>query len=169
MAALSVAIERAKVSEFSREEGAARNIVAFEIWCGSKATKVCPSSPDVVAAFVDQQSFQGERFILETLKAIELLHDHFNFANPVATARVRDAVAKIVKVDPPRAWSRAEKELFRTVSPSVQAIIAKREKDRDREVRRLQNERAEERKRLAASEPQPAEQQKDEVQHADSI
>ena len=150
MAALGAAIERAKVSEFSNKDEAARHLAPFAEWCASKATRVCPSSPLVVAAFVDQLSFKGEQFILETLRAIELLHDHFGYANPVATAKVREAVARIVEVDPPRSWSKEEKELFRTVSPSVQATIARRERDRDRALRQAQNALAEERKRLKA-------------------
>src|SRR6185437_6029387 len=93
---LGMAIDRAKVKEFSSTDDAATHLEPFAKWCADHAVKTCPATPAVVAAFVDQLSYLGES-ILETLQAIELLHDHFGYANPVATAKVRAAVAKIVQ------------------------------------------------------------------------
>ena len=98
---LGAAIEQAKVREFSHADDAASHLEPFTRWCTDHAVKTCPAGPDVVAAFVNQLSHLGES-ILETLRAIELLHDHFGYSNPVATAKVRAEVAKIIKADPPR-------------------------------------------------------------------
>ncbi len=55
-------------------------------------------------------------------------------------------------IDPPRSWSKAEKERFASLPPETQSYIVERETERDREVRRTQNETAEKLKGLTAKE-----------------
>jgi hypothetical protein len=66
--------------------------------------------------------------------------------NPVLDALIHHRVAEIV--DPPRSWDHEMKKLFLTLPRQAQTYLAARESDRDREVRRSQNERAAAVKRL---------------------
>src|SRR3984893_1406905 len=55
-------------------------------------------------------------------------------------------------IEPPRSWTKDEKERFTTLPRETQAYLAEREQERDREIRRTQNEAAEKLKGLNAKE-----------------
>jgi hypothetical protein len=61
------------------------------------------------------------------------------------SAKVSDLIA------PPRSWGHAERVAFLNLPRDMQLFYSKREDQRDREVRRCQNEAAEARKTLAES------------------
>jgi hypothetical protein len=52
-------------------------------------------------------------------------------------------------IEPPRSWGHAEKLAFLSLPSDLQRFYVKREAERDREVRRCQNELARARKALA--------------------
>jgi hypothetical protein len=60
-------------------------------------------------------------------------------------------------IEPPRSWTKEARERFASLPRETQEYLAQREQDRDRELRRNQNEAAEQRKVLEA-ERQKAEQ-----------
>jgi hypothetical protein len=68
-------------------------------------------------------------------------------------------------IAPPRSWTKAEKERFATLPRETQEYLAERETERDREVRRSQNESAEKLKGLTAKE-QAAEQARQQYEAA---
>ena len=51
-------------------------------------------------------------------------------------------------VKPPRSWNAEDKDAFAALPRGVQEVIARRETERDREIRRCQNRAAEAEKRL---------------------
>jgi hypothetical protein len=53
-------------------------------------------------------------------------------------------------IEPPRSWTKDEKERFNSLPRETQEYIASREQEREREVRRSQNEAAEQRKAIEA-------------------
>src|SRR5437588_150606 len=53
-------------------------------------------------------------------------------------------------IEPPRSWTKDEKERFKTLPRETQEYLASRETERDREIRRSQNESADQRKALDA-------------------
>src|SRR5437764_1181432 len=55
-------------------------------------------------------------------------------------------------IEPPRSWTKDEKERFKTLPRETQEYLAERETERDREIRRSQNEAAEKLKGLSAKE-----------------
>lgn len=57
-------------------------------------------------------------------------------------------------IDPPRSWTKDEKERFASLPRDTQEYIAEREQDREREIRRSQNEAAEKTKAVTAKEQQ---------------
>lgn len=62
-------------------------------------------------------------------------------------------------IEPPRSWTKEEKDRFRSLPRETQEYLAERETEREREIRRLQNESADERRRFSA-EAQRAQQAK---------
>lgn len=69
-------------------------------------------------------------------------------------------------IEPPRSWGYAEKIAFLNLPPDLQRFYAKREAERDREVRRCQNEVAKARKALAEAQRE-LEARKPEERHED--
>lgn len=62
-------------------------------------------------------------------------------------------------IEAPNSWSKEDREVFADLPPEAQAIVAKRETQRDTEIRRVQNEAAEAR-RTATAEAQLAAQER---------
>ena len=58
--------------------------------------------------------------------------------------------AQQAPIEPPRSWTKEARERFASLPRETQEYLAAREQDRDREVRRTQNEAAEQRKALEA-------------------
>jgi len=53
-------------------------------------------------------------------------------------------------IEPPRSWTKEEKERFKSYPRELQAYLLEREQERDRELRRSQNEAADQRKAIDA-------------------
>jgi hypothetical protein len=71
--------------------------------------------------------------------------------NPEAPGETQEAEpAEMPPIEPPRSWTKDEKERFKTLPRELQAYLSEREQERDRELRRSQNEAAEKRKELDA-------------------
>ena len=160
MARLLTEIERAKAVAFDRAEDAlaaelpacarptldpdARAALGgFVDWCAAVGVRHCPAKPSTVAAWVFQARPDA---VLQTVHAIASLHDFYFKPNPTAAAQVRAALEDKLKIEPPRSWTKNEKVSFAQLPSDVRAAISRREQQRDRELRRLQNETAELRK-----------------------
>ena len=65
-------------------------------------------------------------------------------------ARADDRLQQL-KYEPPRSWDREAKLAFLHLPPALQAFYVTREKDRDRTVRKAQNDAAASRDQLAAA------------------
>jgi hypothetical protein len=140
----------------------------FAAWCDQKACRKCPAKPWALAAFIIDQEKLGvpaER-ILATIQAIEAAHDQHGLANPTATAVVRAAMDRILTVDPPRSWPKEDKAAFAMLPAGIREAISRRELQRDRDLRRRQNELAEEKKRLTnGADTKPVEHKEQELQN----
>jgi hypothetical protein len=68
-------------------------------------------------------------------------------------------------IEPPRSWTKEARERFSSLPRETQEYLAAREQDRDRELRRGQNEAAEQRKAMEA-ERQKAEQARQQYEQA---
>jgi hypothetical protein len=90
------------------------------------------------------------------LAAVETLHAHHGLANPVKTPIVSKALEQHFQSEAPRSWPANEKALFAALPQTIQQIIGRRERDREREVRRAQNTAAELKKQLKPDAPQEA-------------
>jgi hypothetical protein len=126
-------------------EDAQAKLLPFVQWCQERGVRACPAQPTTVAAFIQWNVDLGvvTEKILEALAAIEALHNCANAANPVATHLVGELLAKLIKIEAPRSWSKDEKSSFALLPPHIRAAISRRESDRDRYLRNRQNELAE--------------------------
>jgi hypothetical protein len=120
----------------------------FKAFCQQHGVKDCPARPATVAAFVRGAAagVQPER-ILEGLQAIELLHDNAGLANPIASAAVRCELGRIFQIEAPRSWKKSDGLLFNGLPIEVRAVIARRARQDELTLRRLQNEVANLRKK----------------------
>ena len=113
----------------------------------------CPARPATCAAFAATEAANGRdaQGICSLLAAIEALHDHHDFSNPVATAAVSSVLNRIVKTAPPRSWGTAERSEWAKLPPAIRETITRRENERDIALKRKFNELAELKKRHAAA------------------
>ena len=77
--------------------------------------------------------------ILAMLAAVQELHDYHNLSNPCATRVVNLALEQVVHPQIPRSWNKEERAEWAKLPLPVRDAIARRENDRDKELRRLQN------------------------------
>jgi hypothetical protein len=126
-------------------------LTPFLTWCEQQRVRSLPARPTSVAAFAQAQMDRGvpKEKISATLSAIEALHNAAAVGNPIATPVVGTITAAST-IEPPRSWNKEEKLLFTGLPVEIQRVVARREQDRERELRRAQNSLAEERKRLKA-------------------
>ena len=69
---------------------------------------------------------------------------------PGETESPPEPEVKLPPIEPPRSWTKDEKDRFAALPRETQEYLAQRETERDRETRRSQNEAAEQRKALDA-------------------
>jgi len=69
----------------------------------------------------------------------------------------------VTSVKPPRSWPKEDKALLATLPAQIRHRIEMREQQRDKELRRLQNEHAEKLKALTPDEPKAVEQKEKET------
>jgi len=123
-------------------------LAPFIEWCQQARVRACPARPQSVAAYCQARPKRTERKGA-TLSAIEALHNAASVGNPCATPVVQIVTAAST-IEPPRSWSAEWKEEFKTYPREAQEKIARREHDREKALRRTQNEYAELKKRLKA-------------------
>ena len=100
-----------------------------------------PAAPVDIAAFVEDIAELGIERVWAAVKSISNAHEQFGLADPTKARCVLWAVGKISKTGAPRSWPKGEHELFLQLPYDVQRVILRRGAERDREVRRAQNER----------------------------
>lgn len=110
-------------------------------WCEARGVRKCPCKPWVVASYLLEQSANGvpAQVLVAMLEAITALHDYHNLSNPTATRIVNLALEQVVHPEIPRSWNRNERAEWAKLPPPVRDAIARRENDRDKELRQLQN------------------------------
>jgi len=132
-----------------------QRLIPWLSWCEQQRVRPVRARPTTVAAYVRYQQDQGipRPLIAERLEAIEALHEAAALANPVATVVVRTTTGGST-IETPRSWAKDEKQLFTQLPVEIQRVIARREADRETQMRRSQNEAADLRRQLkVAAEP----------------
>jgi hypothetical protein len=126
-----------------------RHLAPFIEWCRVANVRHAPAKPITIAAYILDQAGAKPVRLMEQIGAIESLHAHFGFANPVATLLVRFAIADVLNIEAPQSWRQAEKLLFAALPEEIRITVFRREQERDKALRRKQNELAERLKAVA--------------------
>lgn len=129
----------------------------FIEWAADNSARFCPCKPHVLAAYILTQASTGldEQELLKEVEAVDRLHQRNGLASPVATTACRAALEQVLHyVEPPRSWLKSEKESFVTMPIEVKAAVVRRERDRETQLRRMQNELAELKKRQKQTAPE---------------
>lgn len=71
-----------------------------------------------------------------------------------APGETQEAEPALPPIEPPRSWTKEEKDRFQSLPRETQEYLANREQEREREIRRSQNEAAEKLKGMSAKEQQ---------------
>jgi hypothetical protein len=125
-------------------EGDRSGFAIFKSFCERHELIAYPARPATVAYFIHEKAGLGIAELLRIVKAISLTHD--TVADPTAGGIVPAALNKLSPIPEPRSWTKDGKVQFRTLSYELQRVIADRDADREKTVRRALSEAAELRK-----------------------
>ena len=112
----------------------------FEDWCLLNGEKAHQATPAVVARFVKDIAPMGISRVWRAVQEISRTHYVIGLADPTLGGPVAAAINEISRIAPPRSWPKEEQIRFLTLPYDIQITIEKRERDRDNQVRTLQNE-----------------------------
>jgi hypothetical protein len=112
----------------------------FERWAALNGITAHGASPTTIAKFVADIAPMGISKVWRAVQEISRAHYVIGLADPTLGGAVAAAVNEISKIPPPRSWPKEEQMRFLTLPYDIQITIEKRERDRDNQVRAMQNE-----------------------------
>ena len=92
----------------------------FAEWCAARQVSALPARPATVALFVHQNRHIGLQAMVELVDQISAAHVARGLADPCTTYPVPAMLNKIAAINPPRSWSKAEQQRFRSLPYSLQ-------------------------------------------------
>jgi len=119
---------------------------AFDNWCLLRRERAFPARPSTVADFIADVASLGIGKIWPIVVAISNAHTRNGLADPTAGGWVSAAINELANVEAPRSWPAEQKQRFYALPYDLQAFISEREAERDKAVRRAQNQAAAKRK-----------------------
>jgi hypothetical protein len=114
----------------------------FARWCELNGASWCPAAPADVAKFVTDCASVGIERLWPAVQEISKAHVSLGLADPTLGGLAAAAIGDVAGICPPRSWPSESKQHFRSLPYDVQVYLARREEQRDRAVRRAQNEAA---------------------------
>ena len=114
----------------------------FADWCNLLGRRPLPAPPMLIAQFVAETGPLGIEKVWKAVQEISLAHRAAGFADPTLGGPVAAAVNDVAKIEPPRAWPKAEKARFLSLPYDLQVFFAKHERRRETEIRRAHSEAA---------------------------
>jgi hypothetical protein len=127
----------------------------FAKWCELNGVSTCPAAPADVARFVTDCAALGIERLWQAVQEISKMHAALGLADPTLGVVAAAAIDKVAGVVPPRAWPGEQKLRFRALPYDLQVFVAMHEAQREKAIRRAQNEAASARQRLAAFQQKP--------------
>jgi hypothetical protein len=117
---------------------------AFTNWCLLRGESSVPASPTVIVRFLRECAALGIDRVWNAMVDISKQHHSLGLPDPTLGISIVTAeINKISGIEPPRSWTKEMQHRFMTLPWDLQNQILIRETQRDRELRRLQNEVAE--------------------------
>ena len=126
----------------------------FARWCELNAASFCPAAPATVERFVKDCGALGIERLWPALQDISKLHISLGLADPTLGGVVAQAISDLVGIAPPRSWPDDRKRRFKSLPYDLQLFISTHEVQREKALRRAQNDAAAAQKELAASRQQ---------------
>ena len=122
----------------------------FTKWCELNDVSSCPAAPADVARFVADCASLGIERLWPALQDISKLHVAAGLADPTSGGVAAVAISDLAGVEPPRAWPGERQRQCRSLPYDLQVYVGTRESQRERALRRAQNEAAIAKQTLAA-------------------
>jgi hypothetical protein len=129
-----------------------REAPMFTKWCELNGVSACPAAPADVARFVIDCAALGIERLWPAVEEISKMHVVLGLADPTLGGAAAAAINEVANIAPPRSWPGEQKARFKALPFDLQQYVAAHEVQRDRVIRRAQNEAANARQRLAALE-----------------
>jgi hypothetical protein len=112
----------------------------FSDWCSLRGEQAIPASPTIIARFIKDVAPMGIDRVWPAILEISRAHYVITLPDPTLSYPVTTAINELSKIEPPRSWPAQEKTRFMTLPFDIQLTISKREADRDKQIRQMQNE-----------------------------
>jgi hypothetical protein len=119
-----------------------RDAPMFARWCELNRVSLCPAAPADVARFVSDCASLGIELLWPAMQEISKLHFSLGLADPTLGGVAAAAIGDIAGIDPPRSWPNDRKQRFESLPHDLQVFVAADEAQREKAVRRAQNEAA---------------------------
>lgn len=129
-----------------------RDAPIFAKWCELNGVSACPATPASVARFVADCAALGMNRLWPAVQDISRMHVSLGLADPTLGGAAASAINAIAAIPPPRSWPGPFKQRFAALPYDIQVYLASHEAQRERALRRAQNDAASARQKLAAFE-----------------
>lgn len=126
-----------------------RDAPMFARWCELNRVSLCPAAPADVARFVSDCASLGIELLWPAVQEISKLHGSLGLADPTLGGAAAAAISDIAGIDPPRSWPNDRKQRFKSLPYDLQVFVAAHEVQREKALRRAQNEAASAKQKLA--------------------
>jgi hypothetical protein len=122
----------------------------FARWCELSGISSCPAAPAAVAKFVADCASLGIDRLWPAVQEISKAHVALGLADPTLGGAAGSAINDVAGISPPRSWPDDRKQRFQSLPYDLQIYVAAHEEQREKALRRAQNEAAAARQKLAA-------------------
>jgi hypothetical protein len=122
----------------------------FARWCELNQLCPLPATPAAVAKFVSDCASLGIERLWPAVCDISMAHASRGLADPTLGGVAAAAISEVAGIPPPRSWPDDRKQRFAALPYDLQLYVAAHEAQREKALRRAQNEAAHARQKLAA-------------------
>ena len=126
----------------------------FARWCELNGIASCPAAPAAVAKFVADCASLGIERLWPAVQEISKAHVALGLADPTLSGMAASAINDVAGISPPRSWPNDRKHRFQSLPYDLQVYVAAHEEQREKALRRAQNDAAAARQKLAALQAQ---------------
>jgi hypothetical protein len=123
----------------------------FEEFCAKWKVPSLPARPTTCAGFCIQHRGLDADELVEVMAGVSRAHQASNLADPTASFECNVVLARFIKIEPPRSWTKEDRVEFFRLPITAQAIVVRREGERDRALHQAMQKIADERKQLKAA------------------
>ena len=123
----------------------------FARWCELNGVCTCPAAPAMVARFVGDCASLGIEKLWPAVQEISTMHVLRGLADPTLGGVVATAISGVAGIAPPRSWPNDRKQRFELLPYDLQVYVSDHEAQREKALRRAQNEAASARQKLVAN------------------